>query len=394
MEKVVIFILSLCTLANLTFVVNSNSLTLRLIHPHSPESPFFQANLSHEERIRKSALQSQLDSARARVDVQVFLYVVKVGIGTFKSTPPYKEYFLEMDTGSSLIWTQCEGCTKCFNQTTKPFPRKGSSSYTAGKTEQTYKVSYADGSGTRGVVARETFYLESMRRGGGITKIQNISFGCGLQNDMTFANRNNKIAGMMGLGWENISFVRQLGSQYKGRFSYCLPVIRSRKVPTNYLTFGDITTPRNAKTTTLYRTMQSTGYFVELRGISLNKNRLNINPQVFALQNGGRSGGCIFDSGTPYSRLVKPAYEVLKSELEKYFSRVKGLKRIKGNLGLEFCYETKSSEGLKNLPEITFHLQGSDFVLKGESGIVLRIHLDVFITCMFDMILKYWSGLA
>ncbi|KAL6977966.1 hypothetical protein U1Q18_051423, partial [Sarracenia purpurea var. burkii] len=34
-----------------------------------------------------------------------------------------------MDTGGGLVWTQCEGCTKCFKQTPKPFSKNASKSF-------------------------------------------------------------------------------------------------------------------------------------------------------------------------------------------------------------------------------------------------------------------------
>ncbi|KAI3449543.1 hypothetical protein Pfo_006208 [Paulownia fortunei] len=365
-------LLSLCSLTNLILVlnsalVNSKGLTIRLIHPNSPESPFFQSNLSPEKRIKMLASQSNIRAnylaktssalMQTQIDVQVFHYIVKIGIGTFKSKPPYKEYYLEMDTGSALVWIQCEGCTKCFKQTPKPFPKENSSSFRPLLVENKpshYECEYQDGASTHGMLARETFYLRSNT--GGLAKIENLEFGCGLHNDMQYGNyKNNKIAGIMGLGWEDISLVKQLSPQIKGKFSYCLPVV-SGKTPSTYLRFGDdIVHHKNSKSTPLYRKNKTSPYYVELQGISLNKTRLNISPEVFAFKNNGKSG-CIIDSGTPYSRIITPAFDILKLELEKGF-------------GLELCYQRSKPEGFNKLPDITFHLRGSqaDFVMKAQA---------------------------
>ncbi|KAK4418187.1 Aspartic proteinase nepenthesin-1 [Sesamum alatum] len=381
-------LLLLCSLADLILIlnsallVNSNGLALRLIPPYSPESPLFQRNLSHEERIKRYVFQSDVrtnhltatssSNIRGRIDVQLFHYIVKVGIGTFKSKPPYKEYHLEMDTGSNLVWMQCEGCTKCFNQIPKPFPKEKSSSFhpiLIKNMLKTYECEYEDGASTRGVLARETFYLRS--NSGGLATVKNLEFGCGLYNDMQYGNyRNNKIAGIMGLGWGDPSFAKQLSPQIKGKFSYCLPVV-SKKTPSTYLRFGDdIEQSKNFRSTPLYRMNISSSYYVDLQGISLNKTRLKINPKVFEFKNNGSSGGCIIDTGTPYSRIITPAFDILKLELVKYFSRFKNLKRRIGDLGLELCYERSKPEGFKNLPDLTFHLGGSqaaDFVMKPEA---------------------------
>ncbi|EYU46724.1 hypothetical protein ABFS82_04G015100 [Erythranthe guttata] len=361
-------------------LVNSNGLTLTLIHPHSPKSPFFQGNLSFKERIKKSVSQSKirgnylartsLSTIQTQITAQSFHYKVKVGIGTFKSKPPYKEYYLDIDTGSSLVWMQCDGCTRCFKQTPKPFPKQNSSSFRpilVQNKPKPYEYEYEDGSTTNGILAREAFYLTS--KNGGLAKIENIEFGCGLDNNLDALNwRNNKVAGIMGLGWEDTSFVKQVGPQIKGIFSYCLPVLTS-KTPSTYLRFGnDIVHQENSKSTPIYmKHKDSSPYYVDLQGITVNRTRLNISPRVFDFKSNGNLGGCTIDSGTPFSRIVGPAFDILKTELEKYFSRFRNLKKIKGNLDLDLCYERSKPEKYNNLPEVTFHLRGADFVMKAEA---------------------------
>ncbi|GER24776.1 eukaryotic aspartyl protease family protein [Striga asiatica] len=371
-EKHLLFSTDNCSKDGKNTVGNSNGLAMRLIHPNSPESPFYQSKLHPEERIKMLASQS----THAQINVQLFQYIVKIGIGTFKTKPPYKEYYLEMDTGSSLIWLQCNGCTKCFKQTPAPFPKENSSSFRPVIENNNYifyKSNYHDGDTTQGILARETFHLKTNK--GGLAKIENVQFGCGLNNKMQYGDfSKNKIAGAMGLGWEDISFVKQLGNISKGKFSYCLPVVISGKeAPNSYLRFGDaiIAHNKSSKTTPLYKRGKPSHYHVEIQGISINRTSLNIHPGVFAFKNDSRRSGSIIDTGTPYSRIVAPAFEILKLELEKYFSRSKSnLKKIKGNLGLELCFERSKREGFKNLPDITLHLQGSqaDFVLRPEAG--------------------------
>ncbi|KAL7152019.1 hypothetical protein ABFS83_04G069700 [Erythranthe nasuta] len=381
-------LLLLCFLPTLIFVlnkvdlVNSSGLTITLIHPNSPESPFFRKNISSEERIKTLVSQSNLRSnyltktsysSIMQAKAQLYHYTVKVGIGTFKSKPPYKEYYLEMDTCSNLVWMQCEGCTKCFDQTPKPYPKSNSSSFRPllVKNKPTpYKREYRDGSNTHGILARETFYFTL--KTGGMAKFENVEFGCGLSNDMLMYKgyKNNKIAGLIGLGWDdNSSFLKQLGPQTEGIFSYCLPVVVSGKTPSTYLRFGDYASHlKTHKSTPLYNTNKDSSYYVDLQGISVNKTRLNINPKVFAFKNNTRFG-CMIDTVTPYSRIVSPAFDVLKLALEKYFSKFKGLKKIKGESGLELCYERSKPEKYKNLPDVTFHLWGmeADFVMKAEA---------------------------
>lgn len=59
---------------------------------------------------------------RPTIAMQGTTHIAQVGVGTFN--PPRKSFFLVVDTGSDLIWTQCEGCLPdhCFPQKTPTFP--------------------------------------------------------------------------------------------------------------------------------------------------------------------------------------------------------------------------------------------------------------------------------
>ncbi|PSS06440.1 Aspartic proteinase [Actinidia chinensis var. chinensis] len=371
-----------------------NGLTFTLIHPDLPDSPLFRGTLPYEERIRRLVHPSNArahhsssssvslsnvypEIVRPRIRVQSFNYMVKFGIGTFKSRPPYKEYYLDMDTGSKLTWMQCEGCTNCFRQVPKPFPKNSSKSFCpvifSGGRRGYYIVTYADNTYSKGFLARETFYFNSNNNK--IEKVENITFGCGLNNKMEYGLvKNNKIAGIMGLGWGSDSFVNQIGPQSDGKFSYCLAALNyqtaSRRIK-SYLRFGaDI--PKRVSSlgiTALLRNKKKAQYYLELEGLSLNGQRLDISPEVFAMR--GNSGGCTIDSGLGYSRIVKPAYDVLLNELEKHFSRHKNLSRYLMNpLGLGLCYKREKPDGFKNLPNITIHFKGNkaDLVLSPEGS--------------------------
>ncbi|KAL3655326.1 hypothetical protein CASFOL_001112 [Castilleja foliolosa] len=213
----------------------------------------------------------------------------------------------------------------------------------------TYNINYRDGDNSNGMLACETFYIKTEERG--IAKIENIQSG--LDNKMVFWEyyKYNKIAGIMGLGWDDTSFVHQLDPKMFG---------------------DDISYSRNTKSTALYKRDEEYHYYVKMQGISINNVRLNISQLVFTFNNKDSKSDWIIDSATIYSRIITPAFRILKLELKKYFSRFKGLKKFKpaDNLGLELCYRTSKAEGFKNLPDITFHLQGSqaDFILKAEAG--------------------------
>ncbi|KAH6793453.1 hypothetical protein C2S52_003930 [Perilla frutescens var. hirtella] len=377
---------SSCLLLN-NIIFITNGLKIEMIHPNSQESSLLQADpSSYEERIRRLvSLSTRRKTSssyipRPLIDLQEFNYIVKIGIGTFRSKPPFKEYYLDMDTGSSFTWMQCEGCTTCFKQKPAPFPKNRSSSFQlvrdGANNPSTYKLGYKDGSKTSGIVAKETLHLNSNNGSGSGSSSSSVAgfvFGCGLVNNAEYGEyKNNRIAGVMGLGWGDFSFVTQI-RESKGRFSYCLPVVNmfTKARPKTYLRLGDdIVQGRQKSSSTTLKKVDGVGsYYLGLQGISINTKRLNISSNAFAFE--GRKGGCIIDSGTPYSRIIQPAYLKLKQGLEDHFSNHNNLKKVTAvSLGLDLCYERLKPEGFKNLPEITFHFEGGkgDMIIRPEGG--------------------------
>lgn len=132
--------------------------TIKLIHRDSPESPLYKPNLTRAQRTERLILQSRArvmyllsndhdfhgrpyffkaEAVRAKIDYQQSaLFMAQVGIGTFTSCFNSSfSYFLHIDTGSALIWIQCEGCKDIAAFTRKnqsfliknPLPTKNSS---------------------------------------------------------------------------------------------------------------------------------------------------------------------------------------------------------------------------------------------------------------------------
>ncbi|KAL7112645.1 hypothetical protein ACP275_04G015400 [Erythranthe tilingii] len=264
--------------------------------------------------------------------------MVKIGIGTFKPEPRYpsfRSYYLYMDSGSDLLWMQCEGCRasggRCFPQKEPVYPNNGSSSYRPILCSCSYNMSYLDNTSSSGILASENFVFNSDV--GRTEVVRNLVFGCGVYNRKTYGNNSNQIAGVMGLGW--------------GSFG------------------GDVIKRLDLKVTPLLRVKDQAVYHLVLQGISINNKRLtSLSDRDFQLRGDG-SGGCIIDSGTPFSRLVQPAYTVLIKALKRHFWYRRSSKLNLG--GLELCYERRKNEGYKNLPSMTFHFKNADLVVRPES---------------------------
>ncbi|KAH7532915.1 hypothetical protein FEM48_Zijuj04G0073000 [Ziziphus jujuba var. spinosa] len=189
-----------------------DGLTINLTHRDSPDSPFYQPNLTTSQRTRKLILQSEAralhhhlkqypkqhfnsNALRSKVDYQGdSVYMAQVGIGTFTSGPNSSiSYFLAMDSGSDLIWTQCDTCRSpghhCFPQRQPLFPSLRSSSYRKLVCARhplcyprrcignfcSYISRYLDNSTSAGFLASETFtfYSDSSQK----EVVPNIVFG-------------------------------------------------------------------------------------------------------------------------------------------------------------------------------------------------------------------------
>ncbi|KAK6141325.1 hypothetical protein DH2020_024923 [Rehmannia glutinosa] len=230
-----------------------------------------------------------------------------------------------------------------------------------------YNVRYLDSTSSSGVLASENFVFSSDV--GKIEVVRNLVFGCGVNNMKNYGNNSNKIAGIMGLGWGSYSILSQANSITEGKFSYCLPAINkyTHEWPNTYLRFGrDIIKRVNLSVTPLLRNKDQKVYHLVLQGISINSKKLKISDQDFRLKNDG-SGGCIIDSGTPFSRLIRPAYVALEKALKSYFWGRRNLKPFKGPKGFELCYERKRPKGYKDLPSMTFHFKNANLVVRPEA---------------------------
>ncbi|XP_048328377.2 aspartic proteinase CDR1-like [Ziziphus jujuba] len=278
-----------------------DGLTIKLIHRDSPESPLYNPNLTRAQRIEKLILQFRArvkhirsiahdfhgrplfkaDAVSAKIDYQQSaLFMAQVGIGTFTSGSNSSfSYFLLMDTGSALIWIQCEGCKDpghhSFYQKEPVFPDKQSTSYRKLLCKRhplcfpqecignfcSYHRDYADNSSTRGYLATKTFRFDSNSSTQIKEVVPNIVFGCGFDQAIDYGDEGN-IAGLMALGWSQRSLVTQSGSRSNNRFSYCLQTMNRNHSQNTYLRFGsDIPQTPGLNTTELIPSGERFAYY-------------------------------------------------------------------------------------------------------------------------------------
>jgi hypothetical protein len=398
-----------------------NGLTIKLIHRDSPASPLYPGNITLIERIQRLVNQSKArasflssmisantdqtngsqsihpnEAFRAPIAIQAMsTYMVRLGIGTFNATfpaRPFKTYHLHMDTGSALTWIQCQDCelpgNHCFPCREPPFPKTISRSYRALPCNMhplcaphqcignscSYQEKYMDGAATTGILSQESFTFVSSS--GRPQTLLNIVFGCSIDStDMRYGDDDNQVSGIFGLGWGIRSFVNQISHQslYDGTFSYCLKFNDGRALDT-YLRFGPgISQPTTGlQTTKLDQFKSSAPYYIDLIGISINGTRLSINPALFLLQFDG-SGGCIIDSGTTFTSIIRPAFDVVIRTFLLYFSSLPNMTRSRLFEGFfDLCYERSVPEGFRDLPGMTFHLSNADLEVRPEGAFFVK----------------------
>ncbi|KAL5556360.1 hypothetical protein UlMin_038596 [Ulmus minor] len=285
--------LILCLLFSISISSNTikalnQSFTIDLIHRDSPQSPFFNPSETPSQRWM-NAFECSIDQAKSQENFNksstIFTnsgyYLLEFTIGT----PPSRVLVLA-DTGSDLVWIQCQPCSSCYPQTLPIFQPTASNTYKnlpcsdQCKTVYTnkfcnprdhlchYSVEYGGASHTEGKVATDTLTLAST---GGPVSFSSMVFGCG--NNNSGFDRNE--TGIVGLGGGPESLISQISNSIDGKFSYCLVPINSHAK--GKMSFGRdaVVSGDGAVTTPLVssKNLSVTFYFTTLQAISVGNQR-------------------------------------------------------------------------------------------------------------------------
>lgn len=321
-------------------------------------------------------------------------FLMNITIGT----PPVP-FTAIMDTGSDLIWTQCNPCINCFHQDTPLFDPKKSSTcsnvscsselckdtnvFKCNNNECNFVYTYGDESSTQGFMAKETLtFVDSNKNP---VSIPNVGFGCGVNNQEQGLVQSS---GLVGLGRGSLSLVSQLGVR---KFSYCLTLIGDNK--SSSLLFGsladlNLTTSINSSSS-ISGAIQSTPlvqnptypsfYYVTLEGISVGETLLPISKDLFKLKQDGK-GGMIIDSGTTLTYIPEDAFDALKKE---FTSQMKLKVSRSDSTGLDLCFELPSeSYTAVDVPKMKFHFNGLDLDLPSQNYMITDLREGVVCLAM------------
>ncbi|KNA10910.1 hypothetical protein SOVF_139960 [Spinacia oleracea] len=277
-------------------------------------------------------------------------YFITLGVGS----PPRKQYVV-IDSGSDIVWVQCQPCKQCYKQTDPVFNPAQSASYSgvscsssvcdrlqnsgcshAGRCR--YEVMYSDGSYTKGNLAFETLTI-------GGTVVRNVAMGCGHSNQGMFVGA----AGLLGLGSGSMSFVGQLGGQTGGAFSYCL--VSRGSGSTGSLVFGREAMPVGAAWINLVRSPRAPSfYYIGLAGLGVGGVRVPLPNNIFGLTGSG-DGGVVMDTGTAVTRLPTSAYQAFR---DSFLTQTANLPRAPGVSIFDTCYNL-AGFGSVRVPTVSFY---------------------------------------
>ncbi|KAM1549633.1 hypothetical protein ACFX11_010614 [Malus domestica] len=354
--------------------VNGGGFSVELIRRNSPNSPFYNHNtsrpksLSNRFRHLLEPSNPNIPQSEVRRDFDGE-HLMKFSIGT----PPVDIYGVA-DTGSTLIWTQCEPCIDCYKQKNPKFDPRKSSTYrnvSCGAQECNllidsgpnscpsssdhrqelcnYNYSYVDGATTIGLLAKETITLKAAS--GKPIPLQNIVFGCGHNNTGETFQENQM--GVVGLGIGNMSFISQISPAVGGKkFSYCLVPSHANPTSTSKMSFGNGSEVlgEGVVSTRLISELDNNAYRVTLEGMSVGDKFVPFNSSG----NGASPGNTILDSGTPNTYLPQQFYDPLVAELKKQIA-MSPSEIMDPTFGTLVCYNNKNIfKGNK----ITVHFEG------------------------------------
>ncbi|KAE8686841.1 Protein ASPARTIC PROTEASE IN GUARD CELL 2 [Hibiscus syriacus] len=254
-------------------------------------------------------------------------YFVRIGVGS----PPRSQYMV-IDSGSDIVWVQCQPCNQCYKQADPVFDPAASASY-GGVSCSSSVCDRIENSGCHGGRCR-----------------YEVMYGDGSYTKGTLALESLTFAGLLGLGGGSMSLVDQLGGQTGGAFSYCL-VSRATN-SSGSLVFGREAMPVGAAWVPLLRNpLSPTFYYIGLSGLGVGGIRVPISEDIFQLTELGY-GGVVMDTGTAVTRFPVIAYNTFR---DAFTEQTANLPRVSGVSIFDTCYNLSSFITVR-IPTISFYL--------------------------------------
>ncbi|XP_019166187.1 PREDICTED: aspartic proteinase-like protein 2 [Ipomoea nil] len=297
----------------------------------------------------------------------VGLYYAKIGIGT----PPL-DYYVQVDTGSDIMWVNCIGCSECprrgyhglelsfynpkdsvtgelvlCNQKFCKDITSGSTPSCYGNTSCYYTELYGDGSYSMGYFVRDVVQYDQVS-GDLQTKSSNgsVIFGCGATQSDDLSSSDDALDGVIGFGKSNSSMISQLASsgRVKKMFAHCLDGVNGGGI----FAIGHVVQPKVNMTPLI---PNQSHYNVNMTAIGIGREFLNLSSYVYTH---GDSQGAIIDSGTTLAYLPEVIYDQLVKKILSWQPDLK-LRTVNDEYT---CFEYSDSVDV-GFPPVTLYFQNS-----------------------------------
>ncbi|KAI3796853.1 hypothetical protein L1987_39539 [Smallanthus sonchifolius] len=315
-------VLELCILvsANVVFQVQ---------HKFAGQKGYLNALKSHDaNRHRRFLSAVEIPLGGDSRPTAAALYFTKVQIGS-----PPKDFHVQVDTGSDLLWVNCIECDTCPKESDLGIPLalydpKDSSSAKmvgcdhefctstfTGQSDEckagmlcAYAVKYGDGSSTAGYFVNDNVKLDQVSGNRQTTSMSgNIIFGCGAKQSGQLGSSDQALDGILGFGQSNTSVLSQLSSARKVKkvFSHCLDGNRGGGI----FAIGEVVEP---KINTTPMVDDKTHYNIEMKSIDVNGEDIKLPTSIL---NFVKKQAVIIDSGTTLAYFPEEVYNQLMEKI-------------------------------------------------------------------------------
>ncbi|PRQ26176.1 putative nepenthesin [Rosa chinensis] len=297
------------------------------------------------------------------------LYFAKLGIGS-----PSKDYYVQVDTGSDILWVNCIECANCPKKSDigvkltlyDPKDSSTSQSITCDQDFCTsqydgqlpgckpellcqYNVVYGDGSSTAGYFVKDVIEFDKVS-GSHQTSVTNgsIVFGCGAKQSGQLGKSSEALDGILGFGQANSSMISQLAAagKVKKQFAHCLDNVNGGGI----FAIGEVVETK-LKLNMTPLVAKSAHYNVVMEAIEVGGDVVDLPSDTF---DNGDKEGTIIDSGTTLAYLPQVVFEpVMKMILSK--QPLLKLHTVEDQFTC-FQYSENVDDGF---PVVTFHFKNS-----------------------------------
>ncbi|KAI3776335.1 hypothetical protein L1987_46111 [Smallanthus sonchifolius] len=256
------------------------------------------------------------------------LYYTRIQLGS-----PPKDFHVQVDTGSDLLWVNCIECDNCPKKSglgvplTLFDPKDSSSAKTVGCDHEfckstfdtpsdeckagmlcAYSVTYGDGSSTAGFFVDDIVKLAQVSGDRQTTSMSgNVIFGCGAKQSGDLDSTEQALDGILGFGQSNTSLLSQLASakKVKKTFSHCL----DGKKGGGIFAIGEVVEPK-IKTTPILD--DPTHFNIALDSIDVNGDAVKLPTSIFDFV---KKQAAIVDSGTTLAYFPDEVYNQLMEKI-------------------------------------------------------------------------------